>query len=515
MSGAVAASPGVEAPDSGGNPFAVLRNRSFLLLWLSQVATQVGGNMVTYGLTILVFDLTKSSTAVSLLLLTFLVPAVVFSAVAGVFVDRVDGRHMLVVTNLLRAAAFAVMVVLDWNIVAIFALNIIVSILTTFFAPTELSMLPRLVPRGQIVAANSLFTLTTNAAFALGFALLGPLVVTVSGPDLLIAAVAICYLIAAVFCWTLPSAKQLAEREQAEGRSAEEMTSEAHALLEADVTRMAPELPGAVARDAITVAGEKAAEKDAGEGVGTQLRDAAGETLAQLREGIAYIRSNRSVTWSLIYLAIAASLIGVLGVLGPDFATTNLGLQTKDFVVIVLPLGGGVVMGVLFVNSYARLFPRRRLIEAGLVSLGILLLLLAVAGPIASAIRRLQDQTNIAPTVNVSLLSIVVVIAFLAGIAYAVVAIPSQAQLQEDLPEDVRGRVFGVLNMLVSIASFVPIIIVGPISDQVGSTTVIVACGILILVSGIVSLAGRRQPPAAPAATAAPGPAAGDTPGVL
>ena len=44
--------------------------------------------------------------------------------------------------------------------------------------------------------------------------------------------------------------------------------------------------------------------------------------------------------------------------------------------------------------------------------------------------------------------------------AYAFVAIPSQTQLQEDIPEDVRGRVFGVLGMLVSVASFLPIILV-------------------------------------------------------
>ncbi len=499
----------VGTPESGG-PFAVLANRLFLLLWLSQVATQVGGNMVVYGLTILVFDLTKSSSAVSLLLLTFLVPAVVFSAVAGVFVDRVDGRHMLVVTNLLRAIAFGVMVVLDWNVVAIFALNILVSILTTFFAPTELSMLPRLVPRNQLVAANGLFTLTTNAAFAVGFALLGPLVVTVSGPDLLIAAVAILYLVAAVFCFTLPSSRELAAR----ARAADEHPSEeALALAEQDLVKAPPEMPGLVAREAITVAGERAAAGSE-EGVRGQLGEAARDTLDQLREGIAYIRSNPTVTWSLVYLGIAASLIGVLGVLGPDFATTNLGLQTKDFVVIVLPLGAGVVTGVLFLNSYARFFPRRRLIEGGLVSLGGLLLLLAIAGPIASAIRGFQDRTNIAPSTSVSLLSIVVVIAFLAGVAYAVVAIPSQTQLQEDIPEDVRGRVFGVLNMLVSIASFVPIIVVGPISDFVGSTTVIVACGILILISGVLSVFAR---PTATHATAG-GPAGGidgEPPGVL
>ena len=35
-------------------------------------------------------------------------------------------------------------------------------------------MIPQLVPRKQLLAANGVFTLTLNAAFALGFALLGP-----------------------------------------------------------------------------------------------------------------------------------------------------------------------------------------------------------------------------------------------------------------------------------------------------------------------------------------------------
>lgn len=492
-----------------GSALAVLRNRGFLLLWLSQVATQVGGNMVIYGLTVLVFESTGSSSAVSLLLLTFLVPAVIFSAVAGVFVDRVDGRLLLVVTNLLRAVAFGVMVLVDTSVVAIFALNIFVSMVTTFFAPAELAMIPRLVPRAQLVAANGLFTLTLNAAFAVGFALLGPLVVTVAGPNVLIVVVAVSYLLAAGFCFTLPSSRALAARAAAETPA--EVAEEAREALElADerAGRSVPEVPGLAVQAAAAAAGEHAAGR--AEGVGRQTLHAAKETLSQLQEGVAYIRTHPPVVWSLVYLGIAASLIGVLGVLGPAFAATNLGLDPKDFVVVVLPLGAGVVTGVLFLNSYARILPRRRLIETALVSLGVLLLLLALAGPIATAIRRVQDQANIAPTVNVSLLSIVVVIAFLAGVAYAVVAIPSQTQLQEDIPEEVRGRVFGVLNMLVSVASFVPIIIVGPISDAVGSTTVIVVCGILIGLSGIASIVARRVPPP----TAAP-PGTTEAPGVL
>ena len=68
-----------------------------------------------------------------------------------------------------------------------------------------------------------------------------------------------------------------------------------------------------------------------------------------------------------------------------------------------------------------------------------------------------------------SLVAVVVAIGFLAGVCYGIVAISAQVQLQEDIPADVRGRVFGVLNMLISVASILPIIIVGPIADIRGS----------------------------------------------
>ena len=99
-----------------------------------------------------------------------------------------------------------------------------------------------------------------------------------------------------------------------------------------------------------------------------------------------------------------------------------------------------------------------------------------------------------------SLLSLVVGFAFFAGIAYAFVAIPSQTQLQEDLPEDVRGRVFGVLNMLVSVASFLPILIVGPIADFIGTTVVLLLVALLIGLSGVASIFIRG--PLKPAETA-------------
>jgi MFS family permease len=234
-----------------------------------------------------------------------------------------------------------------------------------------------------------------------------------------------------------------------------------------------------------------------------EAEHAVGSTFTQLREGLDFIRSNRSISWSLLYLGITASLVGVLGVLGADFAQSALGLAAKDFAVVVLPLGFGVVTGILLLNAYGRYLPRRRMIEGGLIALGALLAALALAGPISRLIQRADAPGGLDLSIVTSLLAVVVVIAFFAGIAYGLVAIPSQTQLQEDLPEDVRGRVYGVLNMLVSVASFLPIIIVGPISDLIGTTAVILAVAIGVLIAGVASVLMRGPVLAADARPAA------------
>ncbi|MFL5778233.1 MAG: MFS transporter [Chloroflexota bacterium] len=422
---------------------AVFRNPVFLRLWLAQAATQIGGNMVLFGLTIIVSQ-TGSSTAVSLLILTFLVPAVLLSAVAGVYVDRVDRRLILIFTNVLRGFLFLALYFVGGNLALILLLNIAISTAGVFFAPAEAAMIPVVVPRKQLLAANGIFTLTLNAAFALGFALLGPLIVNIADPEVLILMVALLFFVATALCFTLPSVPPV-----------EAPRPDTH--------------PGRLGG---MVDAERAVES----------------TLHELREGLDFIRSHRTISWSLLYLGITASLVGVLGVLGPAFARTTLGLQSKDFAVVVLPLGFGIVMGILLLNAYGQYLPRRRVIEGGLIALGALLALLALAGPISRLLQRADAATGLLDLGAVtSLLGVVVVIAFLAGIAYAMVAIPSQTQLQEDLPEDVRGRVFGVLNMLVSIASFVPIILVGSIADLVGTTIVILTVSIVVLVIGIYS----------------------------
>ena len=326
--------------------------------------------MVLFGLTVIV-SRTQPNTAVSLLILSFLVPAVLFSARRRrLRRPRRSAARSHRHQRPPRAGHHRLVLVGD-NFALLLLLNIFVSTVTVFFAPAEAAMIPKWCPRQQLLSANGIFTLTLNAAFAVGFALLGPLVINIAGPQAVIGVVAGLYFLAAVFCFTLPASPP-----PAQGRRRRECAS---------ARRNAPWGPPS----------------------------------PSCARGSASSALHRSIGWSLLYLGITASLIGVLGVLGPTSPRRRSACTPKDTAIIILPLGGGIVMGILLLNSYGKFLPRRRVIEGGLIVLGIMLGAAVDRGtrqPAAAAGRRASDLLDLSSLT--SLLAVVVFIAFIAGIAY-------------------------------------------------------------------------------------------------
>jgi MFS family permease len=425
---------------------SVFRNRSFVSLWSAQVLSQLASNMVLAGLMAIVVGTTGSNTANAVLILTFLFPAVAFSAVAGVIVERSDAKLIMFGANVLRAAGTILFIFVGGNVLLIYVINLLIATVTAFFAPAELTAIPRIVHRKHLMSANSIFVLTVNATFAIGFGFLGPLLLTTVGPVGVYVVVAAMFGLAAVAILPLPGAPpEIAAR------------------------------PGAaVAGRALTALG------------------------SELREGVAFVRRTPKIAWSLTYLGIASSLIGVMGALGPGFATQILRLRAEDFFFIMGPAGLGAVTGVLFVNSYGKTAPRRLLIDLGLVAMGITLMGLAAVKPIvdflAPAVQPLESNLPEVIAPFVSLIAVVVVIAVTAGIEYAFVAIPSQTALQEELPTDVRARIFGILNTLLSVASFLPVLAAPAAADILN--IIFPGAGIpvvMLLLGGFTLWAGIRS----------------------
>ena len=303
---------------------SILRDPTFARLWFVQAATQVGGNMALYALTVLVFDTTRSNTAVGALVASFVLPQIVLSPFAGVVVDRVDLRWALLAPNIARSIMTAGLALAGANVPILLALNLGISFTSVALTPAEGSMIPRVVPREQLQTAMGIFNLTLQGSFALGFAFLGPLLVTVAGPSSVLGVVTCLYIAATLACAGLPSAPPL--------------------------------------RDA----------HESG-------REAVLRPIHELQEGLRVIRHDREVSRPILHQAAGASVAGVLGVLGPGLAQT-IGLEPSQLAVIVVPLGIGVVVGVFALRRLGDRLPRRRAAEAGHVLLGLLTASLALAG---------------------------------------------------------------------------------------------------------------------------------------
>jgi MFS family permease len=414
------------AAESSHPSVSILRDPAFGRLWFVQAATQVGGNMALYALTVLVFASTRSNAAVSALVMSFLLPTIALSAVAGVVVDRLNLRWALVGPNIARAVMTLGLALAGANVPVLLLLNLGISFTTVMLTPAEAAMIPRIVSRAQLETAMGVFNLTLQASFAVGFAFLGPLLVTIAGPSFVLGIVTVLYVAATIACLLLPSAPATAVA------------------------------PGVASR-------------------------ALHEPVRQLREGFAAIKDNREVSRPLLHLAASASLVGVLGVLGPALAA-SIGLEPTELIVVVLPLGLGVVGGVLGLRRLGQGVPRRRSAEAGLVSFGLLTIGVAIVGPL------LGSQGLAIP--------IVVVLAFLAGAAYATTTVSAQTALFEHMPAPARGRIFGVLASIVSAASLLPILIAGPLADEISAPLVLAIVGAAIVATGLASarLFGPTEP---------------------
>lgn len=415
----------------------LLRNRAFIALWGAQVLSQTAANAVTSALIILVAELTHSNTSSSFLILLAIIPAVLFGFAGGVIVDRTDRRLVLVVTNALRAVAIVPLVLAGESVTTAYLVNFLVATVTIFFVPAEAATIPSIVRKKDLLVANSLFTFTFNGAFLVGFIILAPIIVNLYGFYTLWFTIAGMFAVASLLCLTLPAAPP--------GRS----------ILSVEL-----------------------AEK------------AVSETRRGIAEAFHYLRATPLVTWALVYIALTNTLVAIAGALAPGFVREVLRLGERNVVVLVAPAGIGVVAGLGLLNVVSRRIGRPHAIGSGLIVTAGALVALAAARPFADvfAESRLAGQLGGLGGALPFFIGLVSVTAFAFGVAYSFITVPAMTLLQEELPDEIRGRVFGVLNTLVSIFSFLPLIIVGPMADLWGIAPVFLL-GALIVFG--VWLAGR------------------------
>lgn len=420
----------------------VLKNRSFLLLWLAQLLSQMIFNAANYGIIALVTVVTHSTTLVGLAIVSFTLPAVPFSLLAGVFVDYLDKRMVLWVSNILRALAMGFMVfvllVNPHTVVWLFFLAFAISLISQFFTPAEASSIPLLVSKQDLVSALSLFNITLTIAQALGFLVLGGLVTSLFPPfdialgaihlhvisfDILFAIVAVGYLICTLLILAIP----------------------------------ARDLRGQSERPEMSALWGKQAWKTVKEGV---------------KETWIYVGKDKQLLLALLQVSAVSVVLLAIGELAGPFVVIVLRLPVQFLPIIFAPAGIGLVLGGVFMPKLTHWFGINRTIAIGSISTAVGLILIPVG--------RFVLERLALPAVGI--LIFVGVVTFCIGVALDMVNIPAQTQMQEHAPEEERGRIFSFQSMLYNAGSIPVLLFLGVIADTLGVETVLflLAAGVLL-----------------------------------
>ncbi len=410
----------------------VLKNGPFRCLWFAQVLSQITVNMLTFVLAVVIYGQTKSNTAVSILYLTIGVPAAFFGILSGVYVDRFNKKNLLIITTVIRATLVGAILIFKDQLLIVYLLSILISLISQFFVPAEAALIPQYVDSPHLLPANSLFTLTFYSAIIGGFVIGGPLLSLLGEVGVLWLLIAL-FAGSTVFLAFLPAVKHV-------------------------------EIPKT-----------------------DSLFAAFAQVQNDITVGLRFIRNSASVTLAIFTLTLAQAIIAIFASLGPGFADRILNIKLTDASIIILgPAALGMIGGALVIGSLIK-FGKRKLIKSGIFLSGALLSFIAFliffrTNRWANASLEQLLSLNVAG----AMVPLAVMAFFLLGFANSLIDVTCNTVLQERTTDEVRGRVYGVLASLIGGIAILPVILSGILADLFGIGKIFLLLGIVVLLIGTV-----------------------------
>lgn len=214
MSGEPSADAGGETDAARGILDALRDNPQWRRLYVARTASLFGNWFNTLAIVHLLGGEGKGGAlALALVFILKQLPAALLGPLAGVIADRLDRRRIMIVCDLLDAGLALSFLFLAaggprWPIYALAAGQIAVA---TVFDPARQAVVPSVVQRRDLVAANALGSVTWSAMFALGTAL-GGIVLATLGWRWAIGIDAASYLLSAVLIATMRIPRRVRER---------------------------------------------------------------------------------------------------------------------------------------------------------------------------------------------------------------------------------------------------------------------------------------------------------------
>ena len=158
----------------------VLSNKPFSILWIGQMISQSGDYIFDVVALWLVLQLTGDVFEVGLTTATILLPSVVIGPLAGVYIDKFNRRDIILVSNIFQAATVGGIALLytlgSLSFPVLLVLLFVLNSGAQFVRPSVTAIIPGLMAKEDLAAANSLFSISSSVNQIAGFGIGGLLV---------------------------------------------------------------------------------------------------------------------------------------------------------------------------------------------------------------------------------------------------------------------------------------------------------------------------------------------------
>jgi len=195
---------------------SILKNRTFLLLFLGNTISLIGFGFNLVGISWLVLEVTGSELALGKIMAMATVPGVVLALFAGIIIDKVNRKWLLVVLDLFRmvvVGTFVILLVQDrFSMNALFITVLLMGTGSSLFWPTAQAFVQELVSAKDYFHANALLSASYQAGSILG-AGIGGVVVHFYGVPTALAFNALTHLISALLISAAPFTRQVVHHE--------------------------------------------------------------------------------------------------------------------------------------------------------------------------------------------------------------------------------------------------------------------------------------------------------------
>ncbi|MGD2040644.1 MAG: MFS transporter [Anaerolineae bacterium] len=427
----------------------LFRNRSFMALWLGQTISFVGDYFYWLAIPIMVERLTGSALLVGLSVISNALPMLLLGPVAGVFVDRWNRKHTMIVSDLLRGLLVLLCLTVQSpeQVWVFYVVGFLMSSVSRFFFPSQNAVLPLIVPdKHDLLTANGLMQIVQTVGMLVGPAIAG----------------------FAIALW-----------------------GERVAFLVDSTTFFVSALAILIMTVPRTTHGRQVAE-----GTGGKL-DA---VWAELREGVVYLFGSRVMVGVLLCMSVVQLGLGAINVLWVPFMQRTFGLGPEGLGAVDVAQGVGMAAGGLLLGFVATRMRKKDLAGWSIVLAGVAIVLIGLSPALSLATwLTVQDGSVAMDAMSVAQrLLYMPLLLLLFSMLVGVAIVPAQSSLmtmmQLAVPDLKRGRVGSALNALTTMAGLISMALAAALGEVVALRVIYVIAGLVVVGAGLVGLVVLQEP---------------------